>query len=73
MWVALSSYHCTFAADNIKAVVTYKLTPKNPSAQTTYISYKAWVVILLRGGQSPTVTVVNPASFYLPDFKRRHY
>ena len=35
-------------------------SPGNRSAQTTYISYKAWVVILLRGGQNPTVAV--PAS-----------
>ena len=27
--------------------------------QTTYISYKAWVVILLSGGQSPTVSVIS--------------
>lgn len=32
-----------------------------------YISYKAWVIILLRGGQNPTVAVVTPPSS--PDFR----
>ena len=35
----------------------------NQSAQTTYISYKAWTVILLRDGQSPTVAVVTSTGF----------
>lgn len=40
-------------------VAIWTLTPCNSSAQTTYISYKAWAVILLRGGQSGTVTAIT--------------
>ena len=52
--------------------VTWKLTLGNASAQTTYISYKAWVVILLRDGQSPTVAVAFPLVSNLSDTKCSH-
>ena len=35
---------------------------ENSSVQTTYISYKAWVVILPSGGQNPAVAVTSPAA-----------
>lgn len=57
--VAVSSYvsHLRHPSRHLEAY------PGNPSAQTTYISYKAWTVILLRDGQSPTVPAVTSTGF----------
>jgi len=63
MWVASSPSLCTFATPKIRAI-TWRLTPGNRSAQTTYISYNAWAIILLEGGSS-TVVISPPLTLTL--------
>lgn len=49
--VVVSLYVCRLQHPNRNS----RAYPGNRSAQTTYISYNAWVIILLQGGHSPTV------------------